>query len=296
VKNAYFWAMFSFLNQPYPKNDDSRKIFKQMGLVSVFVVLFLFIFQPFGRHSMSQGVVLVFCIMYGMVTLTITSIFLLFIPQKLPRIFNEENWTVKKELTHIAIMIILLAMINSFIGIYIQTTFSIIHGSVFLVAFKSFYITVAIALIPTSILILWQQNRLLLMYQKEANEIEENLETRKSLKPETICISGEGKNEEIQFHIDQLFYVKSNGNYCDFIIGNQENTERSILRINLKSVENSLMNHDKILKTHRSYLVNKNKVEHVSGNAQGLKLKLIGIDEPIPVSRANTEWIKKALA
>lgn len=288
--------MFSFLNQPYPKNEDSKKIFKQMVLVSAFVVFFLFIFQPFGIHNMRQSVVFAFCVMYGIVTLTITSLYLLLIPQKLPRIFNEENWTVKKELTHLAIMIVILAIINSIIGIYIQTNYSIIHGSVFLVAFKSFYITVAIALIPTSILILWQQNRLLLMYQKEANEIEEHLETRKSLKPETICISGEGKNEEIQFHIDQLFYVKSNGNYCEFIIGNQENTERSILRINLKSVENTLLNHDKILKTHRSYLVNKNKVEHVSGNAQGLKLKLAGIEEIIPVSRANTEWIKKALA
>jgi DNA-binding LytR/AlgR family response regulator len=40
-----------------------------------------------------------------------------------------------------------------------------------------------------------------------------------------------------------------------------------------------------IYKTHRSYLVNLNYVEHVTGNAQGYKLHLNSHEEKIPVAR-----------
>lgn len=244
---------------------------------------------------MNQTIVLAFCLMFGVITFFITSFFLLLLPKSFPNVFNEENWTVKKELVHISSTVFILALINSVVSSLIQANFSIVHGSMYTVAFKSFYFTIAIALIPTTIIILWQQNKWLRYYQHEANEIETALESKKEKDPELIKIIGEGKNEEIQFHIDSLFFVKASGNYCEFILNNASNIDRTLLRVNLKSVEEKLQNHDKIIKTHRSYLVNKNKVAHVTGNAQGLKLKLINIDDIVPVSRANTNYMKNVL-
>lgn len=244
---------------------------------------------------MDQAIVLWFCLMYGIITFIITILFLLIIPKQFPALFNEENWTVKKELVHISSTIFILALINSAVSYLIQTNYAIVHVSESIVVIKSFFFTIAIALIPTTIIVLWQQNKWLRYYQHEANEIETALESKKEKDADFIHIYGEGKNEEIQFNIDSLFYVKSSGNYCEFTFINNNNIERSLLRVNLKSVEEKLQNHDKIIKTHRSYLVNKNKVAHVTGNAQGLKLKLINIDDIVPVSRANTNYVKNVL-
>lgn len=244
---------------------------------------------------MSQVIVFIFCLMYGAITFLTTLFFLLFLPKRLPGLFNEEKWTVQKELIHISSTIFMLALINSAVGYFIQTNFSIVHGSVYTVAFKSFYFTIAIALIPTTIIILWQQNKWLRYYQQEASEIETALESKQEKEADLITIIGEGKNEEIQFQIDSLYFVKASGNYCEFILDNSNNIERNILRVNLKSVEHQLQHHNLIIKTHRSYLVNKEKVAHVTGNAQGLKLKMIAIEDTVPVSRANTSYVKNVL-
>src|SRR5436190_6597360 len=47
--NSYFcMKMFRFLRQPYPFINDYRHHLKVAVYISVFVVLFLFLFKPFG--------------------------------------------------------------------------------------------------------------------------------------------------------------------------------------------------------------------------------------------------------
>ncbi|MEM9261690.1 MAG: LytTR family DNA-binding domain-containing protein, partial [Bacteroidota bacterium] len=47
-----------------------------------------------------------------------------------------------------------------------------------------------------------------------------------------------------------------------------------------------------ILRCHRSYLVNPNHIRQARGNAQGLRLSLVALEEEVPVSRAYVSQLR----
>ena len=60
-----------------------------------------------------------------------------------------------------------------------------------------------------------------------------------------------------------------------------------LIRITLKELEEQLKPISSIFKTHRSYLVNLNAIQSISGNAQGYQLLLKNCSIIVPVSRSN---------
>ena len=60
-------------------------------------------------------------------------------------------------------------------------------------------------------------------------------------------------------------------------------------------MEKQLSDLPQFFRCHRTYLVNLDRVGHVSGNAQGYKLHLEGIDNLVPVSRSLNEEINLRL-
>ena len=88
----------------------------------------------------------------------------------------------------------------------------------------------------------------------------------------------------------------ANGQMVTGIWHGKINGQKSILlRSTLKKMEEQLANHPAFFRCHRMYLVNLKLVNTVSGNAQGLKLHLSSLEEPIPVSRSLTETVKLKL-
>jgi DNA-binding LytR/AlgR family response regulator len=65
--------------------------------------------------------------------------------------------------------------------------------------------------------------------------------------------------------------------------------KKVLLRSTLSLIHQQLGSFEFFIKCHRSYVVNRNHIVSTSGNAQGLKLKLKDIEEPIPVSRTLTK-------
>jgi len=79
--------------------------------------------------------------------------------------------------------------------------------------------------------------------------------------------------------------AKSDGNYCLICYLNENKEfEKKLVRISLSNIESQLVS-NKIIRCHRSFLVNTRFNLSKKGNAQGYKLKLQFIDELIPVSR-----------
>ena len=65
----------------------------------------------------------------------------------------------------------------------------------------------------------------------------------------------------------------------------------------MKKAEEALEIWRCFFRCHRAYIINLDKVEHVEGNAQGYKVRLINTEESIPVSRnLNNEFSDKLLA
>ena len=79
-----------------------------------------------------------------------------------------------------------------------------------------------------------------------------------------------------------MLFVKTDGNYIELYF---KDGNKILRRTTIKKLESIIKQEVFILKTHRSYLVNINYVDTVSGNAQGYKLQLKNYSEKIPVSR-----------
>ena len=80
-------------------------------------------------------------------------------------------------------------------------------------------------------------------------------------------------------------FIKSDGNYSTVYLKKGDELRKKMIRNTLKSLENELINMEKIVRCHKSYIVNLNKVKQVTGNARGYNFILEGLEMTIPVSR-----------
>ncbi len=125
---------------------------------------------------------------------------------------------------------------------------------------------------------------------EKAASVNEVINTKKQERRETIYkLKGNGKYEILELPLGDLLFIESVGNYCDIYYLEADVVKKVTFRSALASFAETLPSNT-ILKTHRSFLVNLNKVQKVTGNAQGYQLSLQHFDDKtIPVSRANIE-------
>ena len=93
----------------------------------------------------------------------------------------------------------------------------------------------------------------------------------------------------------EIIYIESVANYI--IVAHFHNNEprQTRLRGTLHYVEETLKNHDFIVHIHRAFLVNVNYVTEVTGNSNGYRIRMLGMDNLLPVSRANIDTFKQAM-
>ena len=88
------------------------------------------------------------------------------------------------------------------------------------------------------------------------------------------------------FNPDKLLFVRSEGNYCEIHSALGGSVQKELVRLALRSFEQQMQEYPDIIRVHRSYMVNLEKVQSVSGNAQGYRLKMEFGTEEVPVSRS----------
>ena len=92
------------------------------------------------------------------------------------------------------------------------------------------------------------------------------------------------KFNKVTFDVDNLIYVEALGNYINIAYYYKENRKITI-RETISNIEQKMGESKLIYKPHRSYLVNLQNIENVTGDSQGLKIHLKGSEKIIPVSR-----------
>lgn len=256
--------------------------------MSMFVFLFLLIFQPFDLGSMFENIVWVTG-GYGMCCLGVMLFLNLFIVEILPGIFKEESWTVLKELIWVTINVSLIGVANAFYSAWIFN----VPVSFKLVLLFELY-TLAVAIIPLVISTLINFYRLKGKFEQTSGDLNKSLEHRmRSKKQEKDLITiHENETAVLQIHPGDLIYIQSADNYVDIHHRESKEIIKTVMRKTLKGVKDELGQFENIKQVHRSYIVNLDHVNYVSGNAQGLKLHIDGIIDLIPVSRNLTEEIK----
>ena len=109
----------------------------------------------------------------------------------------------------------------------------------------------------------------------------------------TIEITGENKNETLTLHKNDLLYIKAVENYIAISFVNAHNcVETRTFRQTLSKAHQQL---PFLEKCHRSYLLNTEKIENITGNSQNAKIVFSNIDQTIPLSKTYYTKMKSRL-
>jgi hypothetical protein len=272
--------------RPFPLDTPSRHTFRYTFYAALCVFLILVLLQPFGLNELSSRNRILHASLYALVTFVFSTINTFMLPWLLPAVYREEKWTVGKELLHMCWHLVPISIGNWLMNHWLSGTTLSWHT-----LFSFLWITLVVGIFPLWLNILLKQQRLLKKYQAGASRLDQQLMQPESTAPVTahqpavIVFTSENGKEQFTIAPGDIRYITSADNYVriHFIRDHQPNTH--LLRNTLRKAEETLAPFPQFFRCHRAYIVNLPAIEHVSGNAQGYKIHLKNVEEPVPVSR-----------
>ncbi len=278
--------MLKFLKKPYPFNNDFKHNIKIIFFISIGVFLFLFLFQPFEISTLDLrkkiyiiwGIVLVIFLSF--------SVNLLFLPAIHPKMFLYGKWNIKKEIlwntwilfTIVAGYVIFYNLMN--LNIFKISSYAIVQG-------------LLIAILPISVLITINQNRLLRSYLMSAIEMNKKLEEKKNVKETEVTFVSEYLKDNLKIKLISLIYIHSASNYIEIFWEKDKQIKMQMVRTSLIKAEELLKKYKFIFKCHRSYIININRIDKIEGGSQGYKVFFKNIETPVNVSRNYTNELEE---
>ena len=281
--------MFDLLRQPYPLETEAAARWRAVLISGLVVGLFLFVFRPFGINDTPVANLTAFIWGYGLVTAVTVAAGMFVGPALLPGLYNEERWTVGKN-------ILLFLVIVFFIG---AANWFYTHAFAGLpLAFDSFLVfqfyTLSVSVVVASAGTLFRYALNLKQYQSSAQELSHALHETGSaatealpqpvVLPTPVTLRSATDKDEITVTPETFLYVESADNYSDVCFLENGLVQHRLIRSSLKRVED-LLSQPFAFRCHRSFIVNLYKVESVTGNSQGYKLHVRDADKTIPVAR-----------
>lgn len=278
-----------YLFQQYPREENPWKIIIP---VSIFIGLFMLIFQPFGLDDLEMPFKSLFLMGFGLVTFLVLIIDLILLPILTPSLFREDKWTVIKEIFSMLWILFTVGLGNliySFLTLDFQLTFSSA------LIFQSF--TVIVGLLPVTAITMIKQNYLKQKNESRAEQINKALVPHKIVDDhaQQIQFLGENQKEELKVHADDILFIKSEGNYITIGYLKNGRFAQGLLRNTMKYAADCLAAYPNHYQCHRSYIVNLYRIDRVGGNSQGLKIMLKDFGEDIPVARKNTAAFREKI-
>ncbi|MGI9552231.1 MAG: LytTR family DNA-binding domain-containing protein [Aurantibacter sp.] len=273
----FFDKIVQTLRKPFPEEESSSVYYRALILFSVFVTLFLYIFEPFGisivESELGSNKFLI-CAGFGAMTFLGTVVYEFIAHKILSLKGRAEKWTFGKWILNMLGIMFSISLANFLFARL--SLFGFIDWNLFP---AMIYGTFMVGIIPVVAFGAWSLFKNEKKYQNIANEINQTKTT-----PTNGKNIGNPSFFDIPTH--QIRYIEALQNYAKIgYIGAEGflkvKTERITLKRILAETEGTA-----IIKCHRSFLVNKDAIIATAGNAQGLLLSLSDCDTVIPVSRS----------
>ena len=280
--------LWQFFRSPFPFDISYPKAWYRAMAVSVFVSLFLCIFQPFGLSTLEGPHRLLLIASFGLPCFPVVLLQGLSFAWLSKRYDCEAHWKVYHQVLATLIIPLLIAISNYFHARWLfQWPLDwVIFG-------RMLFHTLAVSFFPILGLVYWDWQKLSARFGKLAALVSSNTEsgiparvsTTENGNSSDIELCGENQQESIRVNLEDLLYAKAEANYVEICLLKDDRLQHELIRAPLKSVEMQLSKwNQNVVRCHRSYLVNRLKILKAEGNAQGLLLSLKG-SATVPVSR-----------
>lgn len=281
-----FKKIIEWFNKPYYFNESNTFKFNVSIGIGAIIFILLTIFRPADIKNTPISPDL-FRLLVSLITVFNLLFFFFIVVRLFPKFFNNDNWTVGRHFTTIICLIMFSSIIRWwFVNYILKESHPNIIGF-----FKMVYYSFIIGILPTLTYIYFDEKYHYKKFKKESDEImasKTNIaddDDISSISKKIITIYSTNKNDSISFKINDLLYVTTESNYASFYIKENKEIKEYILRLQLKVVEEELKQINTFTRCHKSYIVNKNAIIKLSGNARGYFLNLRDIALKIPISR-----------
>ena len=214
------------------------------------------------------------------------------LPKLLPRLYDEDRWTVWKQALTIPVVVLFVSISNQLI-LYLTGNRSPSFGWMY-------WNVLLVGIFPATLDALLTEQRRLRRNLAHAQNLNAQLPPASAQpaspsalpvvtptdEPEKIVLTSETGKDRLLLRPDQLRYVESVGNYVEVYWLNAGVMQKTVLRTTLKDVTVLLDAYPTFFRCHRAFLINLTAVTHTEGNARGYQLTLTDVPPTIPVSRS----------
>jgi len=279
-----------YFKQPYPVNDNA---WKNIVFISIFIPVFLFMFQPFGITLFESKYKTLILLGYGFVTFVIAIINNYILPLLFKKAFLESNWTIGKNMISMLFTIFTIGLGNY---IYTALVFSFIQFDIFgIISFQ--IITLMVALIPVGIITSLRYNSLMAKNLKLANELNQQLPTKNQIfNKQLVKLTSENGKDFLEVIANDILFIESSGNYIEVNYMKEGSPKNIFLRSTLKRADTILSSIPSMIKCHRAFYININQIDSIKGNSQGYRLLMKYVQKEIPVARNYAKTINEMLS
>lgn len=284
--------MLTFLNRPYPYNDHLIYNLKVVAGISLGMFLFFLFFQPIENIPFNFENRLLFYTGFPGIILFTFCLFRILIPSLFPRFFTASVWTLWRDI-----------WLHGISWAFMSVAFVFYTRHVGLVPI-TFILTIKLVLLSLASIIIFViinefrriRWHLLLLYRK--NQLKGVPSHGQSIPRQSplIRFPSSLKSEKLELPLEQVILVKAADNYIEVVWENdQKEIDRKLLRSSLAKTDRYLQSFPALIRCHRTYMINIERVEKLTGSTHNSQLHLKGYPEPIPVSRHYLFFVKEAL-
>jgi hypothetical protein len=241
----------------------------------------LIFFQPFGTADFHHPYKQLFLAGYGMVIAAAGFLMVYVAPRLLGGWFDEERWTVGKQ-----ILLLLSSFGLAIAGCYFYKDWFLGLPLSWRGFMGFFPLALSIALFPIVAIVAGAYIRQLKHYASGAEMANQRVGHREEPPPSALlALTDEGGRPALEVQADDILFLRAADNYVEVFYLLDGQPARTMIRNTLSVMEGALPD-PVFFRCHRSYLVNLNRVERLSGNAQGYRLHFGGVAElSAPVAR-----------
>lgn len=277
----------SVLSKPFPRPESRTSQIATVIGVGVFIALFLLLFKPFGLHEDYPNRFLTI-LGYGAITSIVLGVMSLLLPLAFPRWFEEGHWTVGKEMLMSSTTVFMIGLSNA---MYTASVFGWPLSANLIINFQ--IITIIVGVIPMSFLVLLRYRQQSVVYDRGANALNNRI-TEQPNNRITEQPNAEEESSRLADKLSSLLAIEAADNYVTEFWEGPRGVRQNLVRATMKMMEERPGLPPTMMRCHRSWLVNLDHVERVTGNAQGYRLHLpFGLE--IPVARTRSAELERRL-
>jgi len=266
---------YHWLTEKFPQNYLIKYSFRGAIILTLFSFLFTMLYHPLYFHGTNKypypQLMGMYCITGGI------SVFLLSkLLRLVPWFAKEEEWTFIKEVLAITIVLQGIGISIFLLTFIVQPESAEWTVKEFVNESNNAYLIGGLPFLIS----------LFINITNKPHSNDEDVAPIRA-KEEMIQIESKLKKETLEFYPSQFLYAESDGNYVVFYLNEENEIRKKTIRNSISQVEQQLTGQPYFFRTHRSFIVNLEKVTGKDGNTSGYRLNLEGLSSGIPVSRQN---------